>query len=501
MALAGVARPARRDRARRRHAAGRPTARTPARCSRSARATRTASSRSRKPPTHGLPRLRHRPAAAASSSARRRPRRWSPRRSGCPCRTPRSRRRVSRSGSTWRGARRCALLRLDAARHDGRATSSPTPRSRNAMLVHAAFGGSTNLLLHIPAIARTPGCARRPSTTGSASNRARPAPGGRAAERPAQPPDGARVPGRRRARGDAAPAPAGPARRLGAAPSPGEPLGDDLDWWEASERAPRLRERLRDADGVDPDDVIMPPAHGPARAASPARSSSRAATSRRDGSVVKSTAIDPERRRRRRRLPPPRPGARLHHRARRDARDQGRGVEPLRAGRRAGAGRPSARWAPAWRRSYQVTIALKLLPWGKHVARAHRRPLLGRLDRAVHRAHQPRGAGGRPDRAAARRRPRRASSSTATRSRARSTSSASTAAEHARRRRRGAGDARRCTRRSRRTRACPTTPASGRLLQAASGGTWGGCVYDVDAIADLLAEGLAARARGTAARA
>ena len=41
---------------------------------------------------------------------------------------------------------------------------------------------------------------------------------------------------------------------------------------------------------------------------------------------------------------------------------------------------------------------------------------------------------------------------------------------------------------------CPTTPGSGRPCRRASGGTWGGCVYDVDAIADLLAEGLAARA-------
>ena len=47
-----------------------------------------------------------RPAAAASSWARRRRRRSSARRSGCRCRTRRWRRRASRSGSTWRGARR-----------------------------------------------------------------------------------------------------------------------------------------------------------------------------------------------------------------------------------------------------------------------------------------------------------------------------------------------------------------------------------------------------------
>ena len=57
------------------------TARTRARCSRSARATRTARSRSRRPPSWAAAPAARR-AAAASSWARRRRRRWSPRRSG-----------------------------------------------------------------------------------------------------------------------------------------------------------------------------------------------------------------------------------------------------------------------------------------------------------------------------------------------------------------------------------------------------------------------------------
>src|SRR5437773_1040543 len=40
----------------------------------------------------------------------------------------------------------------------------------------------------------------------------------------------------------------------------GETLGRMLDWWEKSERRTRLREVLRERDGVDPDDVIMDPA-------------------------------------------------------------------------------------------------------------------------------------------------------------------------------------------------------------------------------------------------
>ncbi len=43
----------------------------------------------------------------------------------------------------------------------------------------------------------------------------------------------------------------------------GEPLGDMLAWWEASPRRQRVRELLRERDGIDPDDVIMPPATAP----------------------------------------------------------------------------------------------------------------------------------------------------------------------------------------------------------------------------------------------
>ena len=37
----------------------------------------------------------------------------------------------------------------------------------------------------------------------------------------------------------------------------GEKLASVLDWWEASERRASARARLRDADGVDPANVIM----------------------------------------------------------------------------------------------------------------------------------------------------------------------------------------------------------------------------------------------------
>ncbi len=83
---------------------------------------------------------------------------------------------------------------------------------RNAMVVHAAFGGSTNLLLHIPAIAHQAGLRRptvddweRSQPPGAAIRR-------RAAQRAGGASDRAGVPGRRRAGGDAPSARPGPAR-------------------------------------------------------------------------------------------------------------------------------------------------------------------------------------------------------------------------------------------------------------------------------------------------
>jgi dihydroxyacid dehydratase/phosphogluconate dehydratase len=72
----------------------------------------------------------------------------------------------------------------------------------------------------------------------------------------------------------------------------GESLGTMLDWWEQSERRHELRKRLLDMDGIDPGDVIM----------SPDVAKSRGLTSTvtfphgnlaPGGSVIKSTAIDP----------------------------------------------------------------------------------------------------------------------------------------------------------------------------------------------------------------
>ena len=59
-------------------------------------------------------------------------------------------------------ARRSALALVRLAARQVPVSAILTPRAiENAMLVHAAFGGSTNLLLHVPAIAHAAGL-RRP---------------------------------------------------------------------------------------------------------------------------------------------------------------------------------------------------------------------------------------------------------------------------------------------------------------------------------------------------
>jgi putative YjhG/YagF family dehydratase len=72
----------------------------------------------------------------------------------------------------------------------------------------------------------------------------------------------------------------------------GATLGELLDWWRDSDRRSRLRALLAERDGINPDDVIM----------SPARAKSKGLTSTvtfpkgnlaPEGSVIKSTSIDP----------------------------------------------------------------------------------------------------------------------------------------------------------------------------------------------------------------
>ena len=72
----------------------------------------------------------------------------------------------------------------------------------------------------------------------------------------------------------------------------GEPLARVLDWWQTSTRRQRLRDLLFARDGVDPDDVIMSPAQAQGAGLTSTVAFPRGNLAP-EGSVIKSTAIDP----------------------------------------------------------------------------------------------------------------------------------------------------------------------------------------------------------------
>jgi putative YjhG/YagF family dehydratase len=162
---------------------------------------------------------------------------------------------------------------------------------RNAMAVHAAFGGSTNLLLHIPAIAHAAGLAVPTVQDWIRINRDVPRLVSVLPNGPIYHPT-VRV-----FLAGGVPEVMLHLRRLGvldesALTVTGETLGAVLDWWESSERRRLLRKRLQEADGVDPDSVIM----GPDRAKQMGITSTVTFPTGNlapEGSVIKSTSIDP----------------------------------------------------------------------------------------------------------------------------------------------------------------------------------------------------------------
>jgi dihydroxyacid dehydratase/phosphogluconate dehydratase len=72
----------------------------------------------------------------------------------------------------------------------------------------------------------------------------------------------------------------------------GETLGQNLDWWEQSERRATLRRVLLERDGVDPGDVIMDP-DGARRRGLTSTVTFPKGNLAPGGSVIKSTSIDP----------------------------------------------------------------------------------------------------------------------------------------------------------------------------------------------------------------
>jgi len=161
----------------------------------------------------------------------------------------------------------------------------------NALAVFAAFGGSTNLLLHTPAIAFHAGIKRPTIGDWTYFNRRVP----RLVDALPNGPIG--HPTIRVFLAGGVPEVMLHLRELGllqldALTAAGEPLGKILEWWAKSERRTRLRELLKSRDGVDPDTVIMSPEAARERGLTSTVTFPRGNLAP-DGSVIKSTAIDP----------------------------------------------------------------------------------------------------------------------------------------------------------------------------------------------------------------
>lgn len=161
---------------------------------------------------------------------------------------------------------------------------------QNAMVVHAAFGGSTNLLLHIPAIAHAAGLPRPGIEDWVAVNRSVPRLVSVLPNGPVNHPT-VRV-----FMAGGVPEVMLHLRRLGllnerALTVTGETLGSVLDWWQTSERRSQLRDVLRNRDGIDPDEVIMSPEQARSRGLTSTVTFPRGNLAP-EGAVIKSTAID-----------------------------------------------------------------------------------------------------------------------------------------------------------------------------------------------------------------
>jgi xylonate dehydratase len=188
-------------------------------------------------------------------------------------------------------ARRSARAILRLHQLDLGARDILTPAAiRNAMVLHAAFGGSTNLLIHLPAIAHAAGLPRPSVSDWVEVNRQVP----RLVDALPNGPRGFATVQVFLAGG--VPEVMLEIRAAGLLDTTvktvsGDSLDECLNWWLHSPRRAALRQRLQEIDGIDPDDVIM----------SRDRARSHGLTSTvcfplgnlaPEGSVIKCTAID-----------------------------------------------------------------------------------------------------------------------------------------------------------------------------------------------------------------
>jgi len=183
-----------------------------------------------------------------------------------------------------------ALIHLEGQRTKISAIITDTT-IRNAMIIHAAFGGSTNLLLHIPAIAHAAKLDRPRIEDWIEINQQVPRivdvlPNGPIGHPTVQVFLAGGVPEVMLR-----------LRELNVLDeevmtATGETLARNLNWWLKSERRQRLRDLLFEKDGIDPDDVIMSPDAAKQRGLTSTITFPRGNLAP-EGSVIKSTAIDP----------------------------------------------------------------------------------------------------------------------------------------------------------------------------------------------------------------
>jgi len=239
---------------------------------------------------------------------------------------------------------------------------------RNAMTVHAAFGGSTNLLLHIPAIAHAAGLRRPTVEDWQEVNRRTPRLVSVLPNGPVHHPTvrvflAGGVPEvmlhlRDLGLLDLSVLTVGLVGQVGPVR-----LGDVLSAWETSERRARFRELLQKADGVSPDDVILPPDKAKARGLTSTVTFPRGNIAP-DGAVIKSTSIDPS--------VVDADGVYRHEGPVKFFTREAAAIAAIKAGGivagdvliLAGCGPMGT----GMEETYQLTSALKFLPFGKHVA-------------------------------------------------------------------------------------------------------------------------------------
>jgi xylonate dehydratase len=233
---------------------------------------------------------------------------------------------------------------------------------RNAMVVHAAFGGSTNLLLHIPAIAHAAGLPRPTASDWIEVNRRVP----RLVD--VLPNGPVYHPTVRVFLAGGVPEVMLHLRDLGLLDTSvltvaGQTLGKVLEAWQVSQRRARFRALLRERDGVDAGEVIFEPDRARVLGLTSTVTFPRGNLAP-EGSVVKSTAIDP--------TVVGEDGVYRHEGPARVFTREKAAITAIKEGRiKAGdvivlMGRgPNG---SGMEETYQLTASLRYLPFGKHVA-------------------------------------------------------------------------------------------------------------------------------------